>query len=273
MSRIRSVHPGFFTDEAFVQVSAFARLLLIGIGTEADDKGAFPWKPISLKMKLFPMDVVDVQELLKELCSVDAIRRYKVDGKEYGCIRNFRQHQRPKKPNDLYPLPDEFVTYCGLTKSSGEAVGNQGGKVPADGGEGRGEEDGEERRMEDGGKGAKIPKTFEPILTDTAKGIVSSWPQGRLDRELDKFRDHHTAKGSVMKDWQAAFRTWLRNADEWGVRNGNGNGQVQDKRDGAVKALHRDLGLDHAPGQAGRRDVGSGEGDLCLPSSANPRRP
>lgn len=33
-----------------------------------------------------------------------------------------------------------------------------------------------------------------------------------LDNELAQFRDHHTAKGSAMKDWDAAFRTWLRNA-------------------------------------------------------------
>ena len=30
--------------------------------------------------------------------------------------------------------------------------------------------------------------------------------------ELDAFKDHHTANGSTFKDWQAAFRTWMRNA-------------------------------------------------------------
>ena len=30
--------------------------------------------------------------------------------------------------------------------------------------------------------------------------------------ELRKFRDHHEAKGSTMKSWDAAFRTWLNNA-------------------------------------------------------------
>lgn len=250
MSRIRSIHPGFFTDEDFVQVSAFARLLILGLGTEADDKGTFPWKPVSLKMKLFPMDTVDIQELLRELIDAGAIRRYQVDGKEYGAIRNFRQHQRPKKPNDVHPMPDEFGTYVGLSDVSGERVGNRWGKTSADGGEGRvgesrgeedGEEDGEERRGRGRAKRATtIPKDFEPILTDTIKGIVAKWPQGMLNRELDKFRDHHTAKGSVMKDWQAAFRTWLRNADEWKDRNGNGNRNNGSKSlsDVALEELH-----------------------------------
>ena len=39
-------------------------------------------------------------------------------------------------------------------------------------------------------------------------------------REAAAFRDHHSAKGSRFVDWNAAFRTWLRNA----VRFGRGGG-------------------------------------------------
>jgi hypothetical protein len=34
----------------------------------------------------------------------------------------------------------------------------------------------------------------------------------RLTEELPKFTDHHQAKGTTMLDWQAALRTWVRNA-------------------------------------------------------------
>jgi hypothetical protein len=40
----------------------------------------------------------------------------------------------------------------------------------------------------------------------------------RLARELDQFRDHWTAKSgrdAVKRDWQAAWRTWVRNAVEF----------------------------------------------------------
>lgn len=40
------------------------------------------------------------------------------------------------------------------------------------------------------------------------------------DREAMRFRDHHTAKGTTMVDWDAAFRTWLGNAEQWGRQNG-----------------------------------------------------
>lgn len=115
MARIRSVHPGFFTDEALVSVTMGARLLFIGLGVEADDKGVFEWKPITLKMRIFPADNVDVSALLAELEAVNAIQNYEIDGRKYGAIRNFRQFQRPKTPNDVHPMPPHFRNYVGLT--------------------------------------------------------------------------------------------------------------------------------------------------------------
>lgn len=42
--------------------------------------------------------------------------------------------------------------------------------------------------------------------------------------EFDKFRDHHKAKGSLMKDWRAAWRTWVRRSPEF---NGGNNGSAR----------------------------------------------
>lgn len=36
-----------------------------------------------------------------------------------------------------------------------------------------------------------------------------------LRSEWDQFCDHHDAKGSTMKDWDAALRTWIRNAKKF----------------------------------------------------------
>lgn len=38
--------------------------------------------------------------------------------------------------------------------------------------------------------------------------------------ELEKFRDYHLARGSAMKDWGAAWRTWCRNAVTYRQRDG-----------------------------------------------------
>lgn len=115
MSRIRSVHPGFFRDERLVAISMAARLLFIGLGVEADDKGIFEWKPITLKMGIFPGDNLDVASLLEELVAADAVRKYEIAGRQYGAIRNFRKFQKPKTPNDIHPMPSEIGDYVGLT--------------------------------------------------------------------------------------------------------------------------------------------------------------
>ncbi|MCF1744750.1 hypothetical protein [Paradevosia shaoguanensis] len=125
MSRIRSIHPGFFTDEDLVQVSIEARLLFLGLGVEADDKGIFEWKLTTIKMRLFPADNVDIDTLLAELVSIDAVSGYEIDGRKYGAIRNFRKFQRPKKPNDIHPMPPEFGTYVGIGGAGSEPVPHQ----------------------------------------------------------------------------------------------------------------------------------------------------
>lgn len=132
MARIRSIHPGFFTDEALVSISMPARLLVLGLGVEADDKGVFEWKPITIKMRIFPADQVDVIDLLNELVSANVVRSYELDGRKYGAIRNFRVFQRPKKPNDVHPITDEIRTYIGLSDAGSTPVPNHfsnGGEI------------------------------------------------------------------------------------------------------------------------------------------------
>lgn len=55
----------------------------------------------------------------------------------------------------------------------------------------------------------KLPPEFSPneagAKTAEEKGLS-------VAAELQKFTDHHTAKGSLMADWQAAWRTWVGNA-------------------------------------------------------------
>jgi hypothetical protein len=72
----------------------------------------------------------------------------------------------------------------------------------------------EEKRREEGDKRASaLPHDFSPNETGLAKAKEAGV---NIDRELAKFRDHHTAKGSKFKDWQAAWRTWVGMAVDFG---------------------------------------------------------
>ncbi|KAA0579032.1 hypothetical protein FZ983_17055 [Azospirillum sp. B21] len=108
MARIRSTHPGQWTDEEFVECQPLARLLALALRNEADDQGVFEWKPTTLKMRLMPADNVDVGALLAELEAHRLVVKFEAAGKVYGAIRNFIQYQRVKKPSKVHPLPAEL---------------------------------------------------------------------------------------------------------------------------------------------------------------------
>lgn len=114
MSRIRSIHPGIWTDEAFVALSPYARLLFIGMWNECDDKGTFAWSPLKLKMRVLPADNIDVGALLAEIEAQGFIARYDFAGRPFGAVRNFCRHQRPKKPNDIHPASADMLRFAGM---------------------------------------------------------------------------------------------------------------------------------------------------------------
>lgn len=125
MSRIRSVHPRLFTDESFASASPLARLLLIGVWTEAWDDGVFEFKPLTLKMRIFPADNIDVEPLLDELARLNIITKFENCGRKFGAVRNFCKFQRPKKPNRSGVLPESLIEYVACSDQVSEPVRNQ----------------------------------------------------------------------------------------------------------------------------------------------------
>lgn len=64
-----------------------------------------------------------------------------------------------------------------------------------------------------------LPENFEP--NETCLAIADELGLS-VGAEKAAFADHHTANGSTFKDWQAAFRTWLRNAAKFARRDQRG---------------------------------------------------
>lgn len=130
MSRIRSMHPGIFTDEAWAAVSIPARWLAMGLTTEADDNGIFEWKPLQIKMRIYPADNVDVPNLLAELEQQQIVKQFTAEGKQYGAVKNFCRYQRPRKPKAWHPMPDELHNFVSLGGGTSEHENDESGAVP-----------------------------------------------------------------------------------------------------------------------------------------------
>ena len=210
MARIRSVHPGFFTDEDLVSVSMAARLLFIGLGVEADDKGVFEWKPLTLKMRIFPADSVDIPALLTELLSVGAIRQDTIDGRPLGSIRNFRRFQKPKTPNDIFPASAEMLAFVGLVSETGDGERKsfppKGETLPLNGEK--------SPQMEDGGEDGEEEESPPTPPAGGAREYAFEGKVARLNRrDYDEFRSRFHA----IPDFDAALAAcdgWLSDQTE-----------------------------------------------------------
>lgn len=64
-------------------------------------------------------------------------------------------------------------------------------------------------------RGCVYPDGFEP--DERAQQLAQSYGLN-VHQQRAAFQDHHVAKGSVFKDWQAAFRNWLRNSVKFAQR-------------------------------------------------------
>lgn len=66
----------------------------------------------------------------------------------------------------------------------------------------------------------QVPDGWQPP-TDVRADLAAKHPTVNQDRELEKFRNHHQAKGSTFKDHAKAYRNWIARAEEWGTGGGN----------------------------------------------------
>ena len=93
MPKIRGVKPELWTDENFVELSAYARLLWIGLWNHACDNGHLQDKSKQIKMRVLPTDDVNCADLLREIEAQKLIER--TDG--WIVIPNLTHHQKPHK--------------------------------------------------------------------------------------------------------------------------------------------------------------------------------
>jgi hypothetical protein len=97
-------------------------------------------------------------------------------------------------------------------------------------------------------RGSIFPEGFQPDET----GIRLARELGLTRDELVKFADHHRAKGTVMKDWQAAWRTWARNAVKFRQQTTSGplrtdnRTEHQRRQDATTRAMYGSLLDNHA---------------------------
>ena len=185
MARIRSIHPGLASDEAYMSMTMAAKAAWPLLWTECDDHGIFEWKPIVLKARIFPADNVDFAALLAEYEALGCVRRADVGGKSHGFIRNFCRYQRPKNPSyrfDLDPALYEFVGLKSSEEDRAPVILPQSSPSPAEIVPQMKEEGGRGEKEEETASAASSPRAPKmPGLTEMERRIIGVFRDAGVD--------------------------------------------------------------------------------------------
>lgn len=234
MARIRTVKPEFWEDEDLGCISRDARLLFIACFNIADDEGRMRWNPTFIKSKAFLYDddlsLEDVARLMAELEEGGFVAPY-IGGKasqRLAVVVNFLRHQKINRPQpSKIPAPDtdsvndsaasEEGTSDNVSDSRHDSVSDSENvtELFTDGMDG-------EREGKGKGSGARAKRAATPPPQDlpVSESMVAWWrSQNRPDidprSETQKFLNHHRAKGTTFKDWEAAWRNWMLKAIDY----------------------------------------------------------
>src|SRR5439155_25851448 len=122
MGRIRTIKPEFTQDEELSSLPAETHLLAAGLLCYSDDDGFFNANHGLVKASVFPLreTSVSIHEMLTQLSGIGFIRLgIAADGKHYGHVKKFTEHQRVNRPT-----PSKIK---GLDIRWNESVSTQGG--------------------------------------------------------------------------------------------------------------------------------------------------
>lgn len=104
MARKRMIDPNIWQSEDFGKLSTLAKLVFIGIFSNADDEGRGRANPTYLKSILFPYEEsirsADIDKTLSEISSNMSVVFYSCDGSNYYSLTKWYDWQKIEKPQD-----------------------------------------------------------------------------------------------------------------------------------------------------------------------------
>ncbi len=103
MARKRMIDPGIWTSEDFANLSIMARLVWVGLISNADDEGRGKANTAYLKSQLFPYDdelsLKKIESALKEIEKTMSIEFYEIENKKYFQLTKWYKFQKIDKPS------------------------------------------------------------------------------------------------------------------------------------------------------------------------------
>lgn len=109
MARIRTLKPSIWTDERFIELGRDARLLFVGMISQADDEGRLVASGVALIGAIYPHDEVTIKQVEKwrdEIANVGLATVYRAGKGTFAALPGWKQHQYiQKKQKSTLPVP------------------------------------------------------------------------------------------------------------------------------------------------------------------------
>lgn len=209
MARIRTIKPEFFTSEDIVSLTPLSRLFYVSLWCEADKEGRLEWKPKTFKLRYFPGDNCDIEQMCQDLIDAGLVITYEVAGKTYAEIPTFKTHQIINNRESESKIPSRVED-----QDDASGTRESGVKAEGKGKEGKGKEG---REGNAGSTDADLLGSGEPTAPDcphqdiidlyhrcVPTGVqVRVWGEDR--KKLLRSRWREDAKRQSLDWWQRFF--------------------------------------------------------------------
>jgi hypothetical protein len=205
MSRIRNVRPEFFRHEGLQELERnnpgkYPMFVFEGLWTKCDRQGVFEWKPNTLKLDILPFLEFDMTDSLSVLLRSKFIKKFTVEGKEYGIVPTFLKHQKissaEQNNKNIFPLPtdqpdlfDDFVETTQKPPSNGSETHSEPFQNPGNSEYGNSE----------------ILNTDPVGSAGDQKHSVSQKPKKIPLRQRDPENSMEQVEKAYLKNWDSLF--------------------------------------------------------------------
>lgn len=228
LAKVRALHPDIFSDDDVSEVSIPGRWLFAGLWCYSCDNGHLADKSKQIKRWIYATDDVNVADLLRELEQNDLItrsdgwitipglpKRQRVDWRYFktclkpGCVKPDRNNGPDSQPETRRGHDGHTTGHAGATR--GHVTDGDGDGVSD--GDGDGETPPPPLVATPSGKRAPARATKRGDWKPNEKHLQIANEVGvNPGDELAAFHDYVDSVGKTYKDWDAAFRGWLRRA-------------------------------------------------------------
>lgn len=150
MARKRSISPKLWENEQFIDLTAEARLVWIGLWSVCDRNGCFEWRPRKWALKFAAGLECDAESVFAQLQAAGFLERYEAGGEAFGFCVKWAKHQDPHPDEapvhpmpasqNFTPLPPRCITkkapawvaqWYGTTAASGGGTTAASGGAPS----------------------------------------------------------------------------------------------------------------------------------------------